>query len=457
MKRDDSMARRAVLLGGLALPLLAACGRSSDGQPGGDGVGGDDRGGLRLVAAEDVERVVPPRDTAIAPTVEGMSAFAYALTKEAGDPAKNFVASPASIAYAFGMVRAGARGTSAAEIDQVLGFPSSGPHAALNLLTRQVVTADRAEPRPSKPKKRKPDEKPAAPVVALANGVFAQQDFDIKAAYLRLLAEQYGAGVQTVDFRGDATEVINGWVRDQTAERITKLFDEIGPDIVLVLANAVYLKADWEVPFEVESTHDAAFTTVDGDTVTTPMMSRQGAMRYAESDDWQAAELAYAGGELAMWVIVPTVGTAAASASSAASSAAAPASLLAPETLRDVRAGLRDGPAKVVMPRWDFATDLDLLPALQALGMRVPFSDQANFSGIADGLAIGQAMHRATITVDEWGTEAAAVTGLGMRVTALPADPPVEIRADRPFAFAVVHRPTQTPLFVGQVTDPSAS
>ena len=439
MRSTDSMSRRAVLLGGLAVPLLAACGE-------GGGGGGALRpsGGMRLVAAEGVERVVPPAGTDVAPTVDGMTSFGHDLMGVAASD-ENFVMSPLSLAYAFGMARAGARGGTAGQIDKVLGFADGQPHPALNALTRALATADHAPPRPAKGATRKEGDQPQPPVVALANGLFAQQDFDIRAAYLRTLAEQYGAGVHTVDFRSEtATKVINDWVREQTARRISKLFETLEADTALVLANAVYLKADWAAPFEESATRDDSFTTSGGGRVTVPMMSRQGGLRTAVGAGWQAAELPYAGDELAMWVVVPT-------------GSAAPTDLLAPETLRGVGAGLRTGPARIVMPRWDFATNLDLKPLLVRLGMTVPFSDTADFSGIARNISIGSAVHRANITVDEWGTEAAAVTGIRMRVTSAIVDPSVVIRADRPFAFAVVHRPTRAPLFVGQVTDPTRS
>lgn len=426
--------RRALLLGGLALPFLAACGRASV----------PDRGDLKLVAAQGVERRVPPKGTPVAPTVAGMTAFGHALLGVAGSPRENFVASPASIAFAFGMVRAGARGTSATQIDQALGFPSSGPHAALNALTRSIGTVGEAPPKDRGTRDAGEASKP--PVVSIANGVFAQQDFEIRDAYLRLLAEQYGAGVRTLDLRApDAVAVINAWVRQQTAERIGKLFDRLDPNIVLVLANAIHLRADWRSPFERHATAQGPFTRTDGSTVKARLMSREGRHRYAAGDGWQAVELPYTGDELAMWVLVPTTDA----------TRATPGDLLAPATVDAALTGGREERLRIVMPRWDFATNVDLKPALERMGMTVPFTTAADLSGIAERLYVGQAIHRATITVDEFGTEAAAVTGVGVDLVSAPLPPKLVVRADRAFAFAIVHRPTRTPLFIGQVTDPS--
>ncbi|MGW5362370.1 serpin family protein [Actinopolymorpha pittospori] len=426
--------RRALLLGGLALPFLAACGRESE----------PERGDLKLVAAQGVERRVPPKDTPVAPTVAGMTAFGHALLGAAGTPKQNFVASPASIAFAFGMLRAGARGRTAAQIDQALRFPSGGPHVALNALTRSIGTVAEAPPKDSG--SRDAGEAPKPPIVSIANSVFAQQDFEIRDAYLRVLAEQYGAGVQTLDLHApDAVAVINAWVRQQTADRISKLFERLAPDIVLVLANAIYLRADWRSPFEHSATAEGPFTRTDGSTVKAQLMAREGQHRYATGDGWQAVELPYTGDELAMWVLVPTTDA----------TRAAPGGLLAPATVDAALTGGRDERLRIVMPRWDFATTIDLKPVLQRMGMTVPFTAAADLSGIAEHLYVGQAVHRATITVDEFGSEAAAVTGVGVGLVSAPAPPKLVVRADRAFAFAIVHRPTRTPLFVGQVTDPS--
>jgi serpin B len=258
---------------------------------------------------------------------------------------------------------------------------------------------------------------------------------------LRILASQYGAAARTVDFTSpEAIESINAWVREQTADRIKKLFDQLDPMTKVVLANAVYFKADWARPFDPGATTTESFTRTDGSAVRAPMMRQEAGLRYATGDTWQAVELPYADSNLAMWVLVPTDNT-------------SPAELLAPDTFSDVAARLHPGRVDLSMPRWDFATDLDLIPPLRELGMNVPFRAGADFSGMLPGVWIDQVVHEANITVDEEGTEAAAATGIGFIVSASP--PPVRIRADHPFAFAIVDTQTATPLFIGHVVDPT--
>ncbi len=419
--------RHTALTGVLgAVLLLVAC-----------GVAGPD-GGAGMLRAQGVSRELP-RDAPVEQTVDGLTEFGSDLYGVAADPAKNIVISPLSIGYAFGMARAGAGGQTASQLDQVFGFPA-GTHTAFNGIDRQIVTAGTPPPRRPPGATRAPAEPPAPPVVKIANGLFVQDGLPVVDGFLETLASQYGAGAWIVDFpSGQGAERINAWVRERTAQRITKLFDQLSPDTRLVLANAVYLKADWQTPFAKNPTTDATFTRADGAKISVPMMHQKESLRYASGHGWQAVELPYAASELAMRVIVPQ-GT------------HTPAEVLSPETLTQVEAGLRAEQVELLLPRWDFATNLNLLPALNTLGLTA----LDDFSGISElGLGLDQAVHRANITVDEWGTEAAAVTGLAFTVS-LPPPPQFVVRADRPFAFAIVHRPTGAPLFIGHVADPLA-
>jgi serine protease inhibitor len=395
---------------------------------------------LELRAA-GVDREAPPADAPVEATVEGITAFGYDLYRVSADPASNAVVSPLSIAYAFAMARAGARGETADQIDAVLRYPADGVHAAFNAITRGLVTTAGPPPRTSPSATRTPGES-EPPVLSIANGLFVQKGVRVEEEFLRILASHYGAGAQAVDFTSPtAIEIIDAWVREQTADRIKKLFDQLGPETKVVLGNAVYLKADWAHPFAPGATTTESFTRADGSTVRAPMMHLQGDLRYATSDTWQAVELPYADSRIAMWVLVPTGQT-------------TPGELLAPDTLSDVATRLTPGLVDLSMPRWDFATDLNLTPPLQELGMEVPFGAGADFSGMLPGVWIDQAIHRANITVDEGGTEAAAVTGMSFGVSA-PPPPDVTIRADHLFAFALVDTHTGTPLFIGHVADPT--
>lgn len=375
--------------------------------------------------------------------VNGTTAFGHDLYVEAAKAGGNVVISPLSIEVALAMARAGAAGTTAAEIDAVMHFPVDQRDAAVNALTRTLATRESAPPLASPAASRSAGAPAQDPIVTIANGMFVQQGFPIGAAFLRTIAADYGAGVRTVDFgSASAKAEIDAWVKTQTAGRIKQLFDSLDPDTKLVLANAVYLKADWAVPFAEDPTTDAPFTTADGKQITVPTMHQGDTGGYAHSADWQAVALPYAGGTLAMWVIVPTGTTPL-------------ADLLSPTTLAQIKTGLQPASVQLALPRWTSTTNLNLVPALEQLGMHAAFSPAAaDFSGISAGLYIQQAVHRATINVDEWGTEAAAVTGLAFAASSKSAV--VTVKADHPFAYAIVSVPTGAVVFEGSVADPTA-
>lgn len=439
----------------LVVGLLAACGTprepAVEPEPGDEPMPAeadpaDDAAEPGVELAADVARA-EPGDAQVADLVAGMTSFGERLMDEAAEPESNAVVSPVSIAMAFAMARAGAEGATAAEIDEVFGFDDDQQvtHASFNALGRVLDDAapgdlDDVDPDAA----RNADGRGDPPVLAIANGVLPQHDLVIHDAYLQTLGEHYGAGVMPVDFSApdEAKALVDGWVGQHTGGRIDELFAEIDPRTVLILANAIYLKADWQYPFTDHPVRDRGFTTATGDEVRVPTMDQLlERVRYAEDDAWQAVELPYEGDGLAMWVIVPTDGH-------------SPADVRTADTLTAVGDGLSEGVVKLHLPQWDSDTDVELIPALEALGMHAPFTG-ADFSGITDtDMWIGGALHRATITVDEQGTEAAAVTGLAMEESA-PPGPDVTIRADRPFVFAIVDTTHHAPVFLGQVADPS--
>ncbi|MBG0812796.1 serpin family protein [Planomonospora sp. ID82291] len=410
----------------LAVAALAACGPT----------------GSRPVTAEGVRRNLyagPGPGPPVANLRPGLAAFGHALFTAVADPGVNTVLSPLSIAHAYGMARAGADPATGGELDAVFGFPPEGPHAAFNTLSRVITTTDGAPPVPDPGARRDAQESAASPpVVRLASGIFVQDGLAVGPEFLRVLAAEYGTGARQVDFAADAAGAIDAWAEEQTAGRVKKVFDGLGPGTRLVIANALCLKADWAVPFTDPPEEAAAFTRADGRVVRTDLVRVAGEFPYASGPGWQAVELAYAGSELAMWVVLPDAG-------------GSVGDRLAPGALTRLAGRLERTRVEVVLPRWDFSTGLDLKEPLERLGLR-----SSGYPGIADGLFLDRAVHKATVTVDEWGTEAAAVTGLAFPAAA-PAPAEAVFRADRPFAFAIVHRPTLVPLFLGQVADPTAT
>ena len=454
--------RRAVLRGAAlaalpgAVPWLSGCDRGSgSSNPGPDGIGA---GAVRTLTRPVSRTVVPLRGAPdLDAVVAGMRAFGQHLHRVAATVDANWTVSPLSVTVAAGMLRAGARGRTARQIDEVFGFPpgsaaAGSPHPALNALTADLVTTAPVPRGPAPSPSASPTDAGTGPppIVAVANGLFIQRTFAsaVGTGFRRLLAAQYGAAAQLVDFAGGGGEaVLNAWADRQTRGRIRRVFDSLDPSTLLVLANAVYLKTTWEQQFDAGRTRPGAFTTAAGRTVRHPLMHQvlEG-VEYAEGGGWQRVTLRYVGDELSMRIVLP--GTVLRDRASLTA--------LLPVATRPAPArALGDGWVDLTLPRWDTGTAVDLSTVLPPLGMTDAFNESAaDFRAIAPGLHVSQGVHRANVTVDELGTEAAAVTAAAMAASARRGKP-TPMRVDRPFVWAVVHEPTGTPVFTGHVVDPT--
>lgn len=407
------------------------------------------------VAEARLERSLNPSASpdAMAAVTQGNSEFAFDLYHQtADDSSDNLIFSPYSISLAFAMVYAGARGETEAQIADVLHYslPQDQLHPAYNALDLQLVGTG-AAPTPA------PEgEETGNLILRIANAIWGQQDVEFKPEFLDLLGANYGAGLRLMDFQSqpdESRQEINQWVEDQTEERIRNLIPEgvITPSTRLVLTNAIYFYGGWTNAFLPEATQDAPFTTLAGDSVTVPMMSQSALnARYAAGDGYQAVELLYGQDQsAAMLVILPD----------ADQFSTFEASLDAAQ-FNAIRESMQYQAVNLWMPKWDFESEFSLKDTLIEMGMLAPFGEgaSADFSGITEqiDLVISAVIHKANITVDEEGTEAAAATAIIMEESAAmePQDP-VEFRADHPFIFAIYDTQTGTLLFLGRVADPS--
>ncbi|KAA1424340.1 serpin family protein [Nocardioides antri] len=436
---------RLAALAALAQPLLAACGGGDDDgndkgrHPGGGNV--QDGGPLELVRSV-VDRV-PGDPGAVPDVVAAMHRFAGGVYD--GLPTDgNLVLSPYSIAVALGMTLNGAGGRTAEEMRTVLGADDRF-HAGLNALTAHVESLAGQQERA--------DGSKADIALDAANQLFGQQGVGWEEGFLDPLSEQYGAGIRLVDFETAAEEarvLINGWVEEQTHDRIEDLIPEGVLDQLtrLVLVNAIYLKAPWEVPFDKSLSAPGPFHLADGGTVTADLMrSSDVSGRLRSGPDYQAATLPYAGGALAMTVVLPADGA-----------FASVERQVADGGLAAMLDGGRPHLLDLVLPRWTFRSNAALNEVLAALGMPTAFDENAaDFRPMTSEdlpLYIKAVLHQGFIAVDEEGTEAAAATAVSMGVTSAPVATPFHV--DRPFLFVIHDVEHGTPLFLGRVLDPTA-
>lgn len=410
--------------------VLSACGGGSSG-PTTQGTTVDD-------TIADVDKAsVTMTDPALA--ADDINRFGAELLAATGaeTPGENVVVSPFSVATALGMTSLGARGTTAEEMATVLGGDPASLNDFQSSMNSLLASFD--------------DRSWGDAQLDYANAVWGQSDYDWEPDFLDALAQQYRSEMRTADFKTDgksAVKEINQWVADGTNDRITDLLDpaEVDPMTRMILVNAVYLKADWETPFESTSTYDDDFTTANGDTASVPTMHMTDDLDAADGDGWVAVELPYTSGGLSLVIAVPDDDSGATSET---------------PTIDDVVGQLTSQEVNLSLPKFDIDHKTQLKPSLSTLGMPTAFdSTTADFTGMTDEqppLYIGSVVHQANITVDEEGTEAAAATAVDMEAgSAAPEEtaPPLEVDADHPFTFWLRDTETGVVLFTGNINDP---
>ena len=421
---------RALGATAMAAPLLSACGDHRSGPMA--------EAGVRLVTADAAPSA---GDAAAVPgVVDAMRAFTLDLWPELPSGGTNLALSPYSIAVALAMTANGAAGTTLAQMLDVLHIGSVARHnAGVAALTQQLdglagpVTM--------------PDGKRQELALAAADQLFGDRAMTWEHRFLTVLAQEYGAGMRTVDFSrapDTARRLVNRWTAEQTHDRIPEILPAgvVDSSTRLVLVNALYFKAPWQLPFEKGSTSRSPFHRSDGSSVTVEMMhaDAEGPQRYLAGRHFEGARLPYAGGAVAMTVALPHPGHEL-------------------EALSELLAGgvRAEGETRLTltMPRWTFRTATNLAPVLTELGMADAFGPGADFSRMTarERVHLSFALHQAFVAVDEDGTEAAAATAVGVADSAVISSRVLVL--DRPFVFVIHDIAHGTPLFVGRVADPS--
>ncbi len=385
----------------------------------------------------------------IAAVVNGGNEFAFDLyTKLAADNKGNLFFSPASIHTALAMTYAGAKGTTAEQMARTLHYTLKDdelpPAFALFIKKLNTPRMDR-------------EDKPVYQLT-IANALWGQQGYPWLEEFLKVTKDNYGASLQELDFKTQAEEsrkTINKWVEEQTKEKIKNLIPEgvLDETTRLVLTNAIYFKSCWHEQFKKENTKDESFNLTAEKKVDVPMMHQKGNVAYMETDDFQAVQLIYQYGDLAMFIFLPKK----------IDGLAGMEKQLTAENLKEWSVNkMKTAEVELSMPRFKIESSFSLGDTLKAMGMPDAFDKKlADFTGMCadakkDQLRISQVIHKAFVAVDEEGTEAAAATAVVM-VGATAVKPKLEskiFKADHPFVFVIRHRDTGSVLFIGRVMNP---
>lgn len=331
--------------------------------------------------------------------------------------AENVVISPYSAGVALSMVAEGAEGQTRVEFDNTL---NGCLFKAEDLGNNDTIT------------------------VKSANSVWITDDFSIKNKYVDLLEKDFDAFITTLDFADPATvKAINNWCAENTEGKITEIIDRLSPGSVMMLINALYFNAPWAEAFPERNTKEGTFHGVSGD-IQVPMMSKTEYLNYVEYQGVQMVEIPYEGERYAMYIVLPAKGMDVDQLITYVN-----------EVLYDQAISmLHSEKVRLTMPKLHLETSLILNKSLQRMGLKTAFTPAADLKGIAGGpLVIDQVKQKCYIDVSEKGTEAAAVTSIGVRLTAVRPENIVTMTVDRPYLFFIADRTDGNMLFAGRIVN----
>ncbi len=360
------------------------------------------------------------------------AAFAAELLRQSRTEGENTLLSPLSVMLALGMTANGASGETLAGFQSLFGMD-------LDTLNAYCAAALDTYSKPG-----------GSTQATLVNSLWCDPDLTLEDRFVARCQQNYGAELYQADLQDAATvKAVNDWVKEATKGLIPKTVDEFSEDAVLALVNAIYLKNQFERPFEAPvSDWEMDFTAEDG-TVSHPKGMSNGIRteQYIAAQKGQGVVLPYDDGRLGFLLMLPDEGVSLTTYLSSWNGETAGALLEARQQAK----------VSLVVPKFEVEWSGSLGAALAAMGLADAFDPSAaDFSAMGSvpdkDLSIGDVIHKTVLKVNEKGTEAAAVTAVVMEPTSsAPAEDPIVLRFDRPFVCGIVDLETGAPLFLGTV------
>ncbi len=361
----------------------------------------------------------------------GLKLFQEVIKTEEG---KNVMISPLSVSMALTMVYNGARGETREAMSRTLetkGISMNDINESYKHLIESLTSLD------------------SAVVFQIANSIWYRQNFQVEKDFLDINDSFFNARISPCNLLHPGTaDTINAWVDENTNGKIPRIVEKpLSAYLVMLLINAIYFHGNWAAKFDIEDTIDDEFTLSDGSRVACKMMNQEKQFPYFENDILQAVELPYGNGAFSMVILLPKSGVGVDEL----------IGLIDDGKLKLWTGSLQRRQGTFSMPRFKIEYDRDLTEILRSMGMDVAFSSAADFSGINKNkqLFISFVKHKTYVDVDEEGTEAAAVTVVGIEVAAAPLESFV-MRLDRPFIFLIRETASGTVIFLGKITDPTS-
>lgn len=365
--------------------------------------------------------------------LQSENTFAFDIFKNILETARddeNVIMSPLSISSALSMALNGANGATRDSMLQTLRVSGLTPeiiNSSYKNLTKALLSVDQRV------------------LISIANSVWAEKNFAVKVPFRNILTEYYNADSKSFDITDQSAYVaINSWIEDKTNGLIKNMLSGLEDNTVMLLINAIYFKGKWGSQFDKNKTVNGSFYKYDGSTAEVPMMKQTSEYKVYSGEGFVLAEFPYGQGNFVMDVIVPDGQNGIKTVLPAINETSFNGWL---EQMVTTKTDLS-------FPRFKFGYQTKLNNILANMGMGIAFTDNADFSNISDmDLLITEVIHKAFIETNEEGTEAAAVTIIGIGTTSEPVTP-FTLNIDHSFIYIIRETTTNSILFMGKVADP---
>jgi serpin B len=394
---------------------------------------------ILLSCKKSPDETLPTDPVAINLTTDQVSlitsenSFAFDIFKKVMDntaDSVNFIISPLSISSALSMTLNGANGDTRDAMLTALRVNGLTPEIINNSykdLNKALLSVDKRV------------------LISIANSVWTENNFVVKKPFTDILTQYYNAESKPFDVLDPLTpKYINSWIESKTNGLIKNMIDQLDPNTVMLLINAIYFKGKWKSQFEKANTVQGTFYESDGTTVQVPMMKQTSDFKTYKGEGFTLAELAYGQGNFVMDVILPEKNDGLKNL----------ISIINGNSFKGWLDQMNGRKTDLIFPRFKYGYKSELKNILIDMGMGIAFTQNADFSNISDtSLLISKVTHQALIETNEEGTEAAAATVVAIGTTAILVDP---INIDHSFMYIIRETSTNSIFFMGRVADPLA-
>ena len=388
------------------------------------------------ISAKNLTQDLTPRTLSTTVTLavhnSAITDFGVRLFQETADPQANTLISPLSVLCALAMTANGAKGETLAQMEQVLGLDLD----TLNDYLRQYLAVTGQEGSP----------------LRLADSIWFTDSptFTVNQDFLQTITDYYGADIYQAPFDNSTLRDINTWVEEHTKGMIQDILDQIPPEAVMYLVNALAFEAEWSEVYQASQVQEHTFTTQEGEEHTLDFLWGREYL-YLEDENATGFIKYYKGGQYAFVALLPREGL----------STEEYLDTLTGEGLHELLSQPTEGPVDTAIPKFESETSLELSQVLSDMGMPLPFQwGQADLSGLGNDtqgdLVINRVIHQTFISLGEKGTKAGAATIVENNAgSAMPSEEPPQVILDRPFVYLLMDCKENIPFFLGTMMDPS--